>query len=86
MAENTAYDVSILDLMLPLKDGIAVCSDLRANNVNTPILMLTGKDTRDDVVKGIDFGANDYQVKPFDFNELVARVCVLMRHQAMPES
>jgi DNA-binding response OmpR family regulator len=86
MAENTQYDVIVLDIMLPRKDGIAVCRDLRAKSINTPILMLTAKDTLDDRVKGLDSGADDYQVKPFSFSELLARVRALMRRQALPKS
>jgi DNA-binding response OmpR family regulator len=86
MAENTPYDVIILDVMLPRKDGLAVCRDLRVKNINTPILILTAKDTLDDRVKGLDSGADDYQVKPFAFSELVARVRALMRREARPKS
>ena len=86
MAENTRYDAMVLDLMLPRKDGLAVCRDLRAKNVSTPILMLTAKDTLDDRIKGLDSGADDYQVKPFAFSELLARVRALMRREALPKS
>jgi DNA-binding response OmpR family regulator len=82
MAENTAYSVIILDVMLPRKDGITVCRDLRAKNVNTPILMLTARDTVDDRIKGLDSGADDYQVKPFAFGELLARVRALLRRES----
>jgi DNA-binding response OmpR family regulator len=86
MAENTRYDAMVLDLMLPRKDGLAVCRDLRAKNISTPILMLTAKDTLDDRIKGLDSGADDYQVKPFAFSELLARVRALMRREALPKS
>jgi DNA-binding response OmpR family regulator len=86
MAENTRYDAMVLDLMLPRKDGLSVCRDLRAKNVTTPILMLTAKDTLDDRIKGLDSGADDYQVKPFAFSELLARVRALMRREALPKS
>jgi DNA-binding response OmpR family regulator len=86
MAENTRYDAMVLDIMLPRKDGISVCRDLRARNITTPILMLTAKDTLDDRIKGLDSGADDYQVKPFAFSELLARVRALMRREALPKS
>ena len=81
LAENTKYDIIILDIMLPKKDGIAVCSDLRLKDVHTPILMLTAKDTLEDRVKGLDSGADDYQTKPFAFGELVARIRALTRRE-----
>ncbi len=86
MAENTRYDAMVLDIMLPRKDGVSVCRDLRAKNVTTPILMLTAKDTLDDRIKGLDSGADDYQVKPFAFSELLARVRALMRREALPKT
>jgi len=86
MAESTHYDAMVLDVMLPRKDGVSVCRDLRSRNVNTPILMLTAKDTVDDRIKGLDSGADDYQVKPFAFSELLARVRALMRREALPKS
>ncbi len=73
------YDVIILDVMLPLKDGFAVCRELREAGSTTPILMLTARDAIDDRVCGLDFGADDYLVKPFDFNELLARLRALLR-------
>jgi DNA-binding response OmpR family regulator len=86
MAETTRYDAMVLDVMLPRKDGIAVCRDLRAKSINTPILMLTARDTLDDRIKGLDSGADDYQVKPFAFSELLARVRALMRREALPKT
>ena len=86
MAEIIAYDAIILDIMLPKKDGVTVCRELRSGNVNTPILMLTAKDTLDDRIKGLDSGADDYQVKPFAFSELLARVRSLLRRKALPKS
>ena len=77
--KHDAYDVVILDVMLPKKDGIAVCKDLRAKNISTPILMLTARDTITDKITGLNVGADDYLVKPFSFDELVARLHVLMR-------
>jgi DNA-binding response OmpR family regulator len=75
------YDLVILDVMMPRKDGIEVCQELRAQHVNTPILMLTAKDTVEDRVKGLDVGADDYLVKPFAFSELLARVRALLRRE-----
>lgn len=73
------YDLLILDVMLPKKDGIAVCRTLRENNITTPILMLTAKVTTEDKVIGLDSGADDYLAKPFSFSELVARIRALLR-------
>ncbi len=73
------YDVIILDVMLPKKDGFAVCRELREKNVKTPILMLTARDAVEDKITGLDFGADDYLTKPFAFNELLARIRALLR-------
>lgn len=86
MAENTPYDLVILDIMLPKKDGITICQELRLKEINTPILMLTAKDSIEDRVKGLDSGADDYLVKPFAFSELVARVRALLRREALSKS
>jgi DNA-binding response OmpR family regulator len=86
MAETTPFDLIILDIMLPKKDGLAVCRDLRAKNVNTPILMLTAKDTVEDKVAGLDTGADDYLVKPFAFSELLARLRALLRREVLPKT
>jgi DNA-binding response OmpR family regulator len=86
MAEVNPYDLVILDIMLPGKDGIEVCRELRTKKVNTPILMLTAKDTVEDRVKGLDVGADDYVVKPFAFNELLARVRAMLRREGMSKS
>ena len=86
LAEVNPYDLIILDIMLPNKDGIEVCHELRAKKINTPILMLTAKDTVEDRVRGLDTGADDYLVKPFAFNELLARVRALLRREAMSKS
>jgi len=85
MAETTPFDMIILDIMLPKKDGLAVCRDLRAKNVNTPILMLTAKDSVEDKVAGLDCGADDYVVKPFAFSELLARIRALLRREVLPK-
>jgi DNA-binding response OmpR family regulator len=86
MAETTPFDVVILDIMLPKKDGLAVCRDLRGKNVNTPILMLTAKDSVEDKVIGLDSGADDYLVKPFAFSELLARIRALLRREVLPKT
>ena len=86
LAEDTAYDLIILDIMLPKKDGIEICQDLRLRKINTPILMLTARDAVEDRVKGLDAGADDYLVKPFAFNELMARVRALLRREGLSKS
>ncbi len=68
--------------MLPVKDGYAVCRELRGSGIRTPILMLTARDAVDDRVKGLDCGADDYLTKPFDFKELLARLRALARRTA----
>jgi DNA-binding response OmpR family regulator len=73
------YDVIVLDVMLPSKDGIAVCRELRENKVSTPVLMLTAKTQNGDVVTGLDAGADDYLGKPFSFDVLLARLRALLR-------
>lgn len=78
-ALSADYDVIILDIMLPRKDGFAVCRELRARGSSAPVLMLTARDAVDDRVQGLDAGADDYLVKPFAFRELVARVRALLR-------
>ena len=76
------YDLVILDVMLPVKDGYAVCRELRGSGTRTPILMLTARDAVDDRVRGLDCGADDYLTKPFDFKELLARLRALSRRTA----
>jgi DNA-binding response OmpR family regulator len=78
-AENTPYDLILLDLLLPKKDGLAVCRDLRMKKISTPIVILTAKDKLQDKVEGLDCGADDYLVKPFAFPELLARVRAQLR-------
>ena len=86
MAEVNPYDLIILDIMMPKKDGLQVCGELRARRINTPILMLTARDAVEDRVRGLDAGADDYMVKPFSFSELLARVRALLRREAMTKS
>lgn len=78
-AKEGKYDLIILDLMLPEKNGIDICKDLRKDGINTPILMLTGKKEEIDKVIGLEIGADDYVTKPFSIRELVARVKALLR-------
>lgn len=75
------YDLIVLDIMLPKRDGIDVCRTLRARGVHTPILMLTARDAIEDRVRGLDSGADDYLVKPFSFAELLARLRALSRRE-----
>ena len=79
IATVNEYDLVILDVMLPIKDGHAVCRELRAAGFRAPILMLTARDAVDDRVAGLDSGADDYLTKPFDFKELLARLRALAR-------
>lgn len=81
-AEVMPYDIIILDIMLPLKDGLEVCQTLRQRNINTAIIMLTARDRISDCVKGLDSGADDYLVKPFSMDELLARLRALLRRDA----
>lgn len=79
LAKWNEYDLVILDVMLPKRDGIQICQNLREAHKNMPILMLTAKDTTEDKVTGLEAGADDYLGKPFSFEELVARVRSLLR-------
>jgi two-component system OmpR family response regulator len=76
------YDLIILDVMLPGKNGLQLATGFRREGVQTPILMLTGRDSTEDVVRGLDAGADDYLTKPFAFDELIARVRALTRRQS----
>jgi two-component system copper resistance phosphate regulon response regulator CusR len=76
------YDIVILDVMLPVKDGHTVCRELRGSGFRAPILMLTARGAVDDRVEGLDSGADDYLAKPFDFKELLARLRALLRRSA----
>ncbi len=78
-ASISDYDLIILDIMLPLRDGFDVCREIRRSGSATPVLMLTARDDIDDRIRGLDLGADDYLVKPFDFNELLARLRALLR-------
>ena len=84
LASVNEYDLIVLDVMLPKKDGYTVCRELRAAGLRAPILMLTARDAVDDRVAGLDAGADDYLVKPFDFKELLARMRALLRRSGPP--
>ena len=78
-AEINSYDVIVLDIMIPGRNGFEVCRDLRKRGCITPILMLTARDAVEDRIAGLDRGADDYLVKPFEFRELLARIRALLR-------
>jgi DNA-binding response OmpR family regulator len=82
----SGYDVIILDIMLPGKDGLEVCRELRNRRISTPILMLTARDALEDRVVGLDSGADDYLVKPFEVDELRARIRALLRRESPGKS
>ena len=86
LATTNEYDVIVLDVLLPRKNGFAVCREVRHRHVATPILMLTAKDSVEDKVTGLNTGADDYLTKPFAFDELVARVNALARRRALDRS
>jgi DNA-binding response OmpR family regulator len=79
LAHANDYDIILLDLLLPKKNGFQVANELRREGRNTPILMLTSRDALEDVVRGLDAGADDYLAKPFKFDELLARIRALHR-------
>jgi len=79
LADINEYDLIILDIMLPGKDGISICRELRKKGNKTPILMLTARDAIEDKVTGLDIGSDDYLTKPFAFEEFLARVRSLLR-------
>lgn len=89
-AQNNAYEIIILDIMLPKKDGIEVCREIRMDKNYTPILMLTAKSEEVDKVIGLEMGADDYMTKPFSIRELTARIKAILRRMearsAMTES
>ena len=80
-AESVPYDLIVLDIVLPRKDGFLVCASLRKKGIKARVLMLTGRDSVADRVKGLDTGADDYLIKPFQFEELSARIRALLRRE-----
>jgi len=82
VASQAGFDLVILDWMLPQLSGLEVCQQLRAMGNNTPVLFLTARDTLDDRVQGLDAGADDYLIKPFELRELLARVRALLRRKS----
>jgi DNA-binding response OmpR family regulator len=86
LATLAPYDVILLDIMLPEKDGLAVCRSLRLKHVSTPVLLLTARDALTDRVTGLDSGADDYLVKPFEVDELRARIRALLRRESADKS
>lgn len=86
LALQKDYNLLILDWMMPQKSGLEICQNLRSRGRTTPVLFLTAKDTVDDRVLGLDAGADDYLVKPFELRELLARVRALLRRSSVSES
>jgi DNA-binding response OmpR family regulator len=86
MAEMTAYSLIVLDLMLPSMDGMEICRRLRRSRHNLPILMVTARDTIPERIAGLEAGADDYLVKPFSFDELLARIRALLRRENVVKS
>lgn len=84
--ESAEYDLVILDIMMPKLDGFSVLRKIRASNRKVPVILLTAKDSIEDRVKGLDGGANDYVVKPFAMDELLARIRVLLRKSEQPDN
>ena len=80
--ESAEYDVAVLDIMMPGMDGLTVLKKIRQKKINTPVILLTARDSIEDRVSGLDAGANDYLVKPFAYEELSARIRVLLRKPA----
>ncbi len=86
IASTEEYDLIILDILIPKKNGVTVLKELRSKRIQTPILMLTAKSSTEDKVEGLDSGADDYLTKPFAFAELLARVRLLLRRGAAEKS
>lgn len=85
LAKNYEFDAIILDIMLPQLDGYEVSKRLRKEKIPTPVIMLTAKDTVQDIVHGLDLGADDYMTKPFSFEELIARLRAIKRRAKVPQ-
>ena len=86
MALNNKYDIVLLDIMIPEKNGIEVCKEIRGHGIQTPILFLTALNTPDNISLGLNSGADDYLVKPFKFNELIARIRAILRRTNMEKN
>jgi DNA-binding response OmpR family regulator len=82
MVKTHNYDIVLLDLMIPEIDGLKVLRNMRAWGINTPVLIITAKNSKEDVVRGLDTGSDDYLTKPFSFEELLARMRALLRRSA----
>lgn len=88
LARKNPYDLIVLDIMMPRRDGITMCNNLRTDRIETPIIFLTAKDEINDKVTGLNTGADDYLVKPFAFDELAARIQSVLRRpkQLVPDT
>ncbi len=86
LLQSRKYDIVLLDLMIPEIDGLKVLRNIRAWGINTPVLIITAKNTKEDVVRGLDTGSDDYLTKPFSFEELLARMRALLRRSAAKDS
>jgi two-component system copper resistance phosphate regulon response regulator CusR len=86
MALKNQYDIVLLDIMIPEKNGIEVCKEIRGHGIQTPILFLTALNTPDNIALGLNSGADDYLVKPFKFNELIARIKAILRRVSIKKT
>ena len=84
--EHLGYECILLDVLLPQKDGLTVCREVRSLGVKTPIIMLTALDSLDNLTNGLDIGADDYMAKPFSFRELISRIKALTRRTALADT
>lgn len=84
LIKESAYDIILLDLMIPEIDGLQVLKTMRAEGIETPVLIITAKSSKEDIVKGLDTGSDDYLTKPFSFDELLARIRALLRRSKQP--
>jgi len=82
LALGEPYDAAVVDIMLPLRDGLSVIEELRRSKINTPVIILSAKRTVDDRIKGLETGGDDYLTKPFSFSELLARIYALIRRSS----
>jgi two-component system, OmpR family, copper resistance phosphate regulon response regulator CusR len=86
LLDASSYDIVLLDLMIPEVDGLEVLKRMRARGLNTPVLIITAKSSKEDVVKGLDTGSDDYLTKPFSFDELLARMRALLRRSKQADA